>query len=327
MRELHAAVVAPVERVLLTVGETPGVTVEHAVQFTDPANAELDMVFQFEHQDLDHGPAGRFDPRPLRLTDLKASLGRWQTALADRGWNSLYWNNHDQPRVVSRFGSDQPANRVRSAKLLATVLHLHRGTPYVYQGEELGMTNYPFRSLAEFEDIGSVNWARQALSNGLSEDAVVAALRAASRDNARTPMQWDDTANAGFTTGAPWLPVNPNYVEINAAAQLEDPDSVFQHYRRLIELRHELPVVALGDFTMRLPDDDHIYAFTRRLDDTELLVLANVDDDPHSAGLDDAATWRRADILVSNYADAADLDDGPVPLRPWEARVYQRRAS
>jgi oligo-1,6-glucosidase len=326
MRELHAAVVAPDERVLLTVGEMPGVTVDHAVQFTDPVNAELDMVFQFEHQDLDHGPGGRFDVRPLRLTDLKASLGRWQTALADRGWNSLYWNNHDQPRVVSRFGSDDPAHRVRSAKLLATVLHLHRGTPYVYQGEEIGMTNYPFRSLSEFEDISSVNWARQALSTGLSADAVLAALRVASRDNGRTPMQWDDTANAGFTTGAPWLPVNPNHVEINAAAQVDDHDSVFHHYRRLIELRHELPVVALGDFTMRLPNDDHIYAFTRRLEDTELLVLANVDSDPHPADLDDVDSWRGADILISNYADADHVGDGPIPLRPWEARVYLRRA-
>jgi oligo-1,6-glucosidase len=324
MRELHAAVVAPSERILLTVGEMPGVTVDDAVRFTDPASDELDMVFQFEHQDLDHGPGGRFDVRPLRLIDLKASLGRWQTALADRGWNSLYWNNHDQPRVVSRFGSDDPAHRVRSAKLLGTVLHLQRGTPYIYQGEEIGMTNYPFRTLSEFEDISSVNWARHALSSGLAAEAVLTALRRGSRDNGRTPMQWDRDANAGFTTGTPWLPVNPNYAQINAAAQVDDPDSIFHHYRHLIELRHQLPVVALGSFTMLLPNDDHVYAFNRRLDDTELLVLANLDSADRTVELDDITGWRGADVISSNYADVEDIEYGPIRLRPWEARIHRR---
>ena len=213
--------------------------------------------------------------RPLRLTDLKASFGRWQEGLAETGWNSLYWNNHDQPRVVSRFGDDGPEHRVRSAKMLATVLHLHRGTPYVYQGEELGMTNARFDRIEAFRDIESLNHHAEAVARGDAEDAVLAGLRTMGRDNARTPMQWDASEHAGFTSGEPWIPVNPNFTEINAEAAVADPDSVFHHYRRLIELRHDEPVVAHGDFTMLLPDDERVYAFTRRLGDVELLVLGN----------------------------------------------------
>jgi oligo-1,6-glucosidase len=243
------------------------------VLFTDPARAEVDMVFQFEHVALDQG-ASKWDVRPFRLRDLKASFGRWQAGLAERGWNSLYWNNHDQPRIVSRWGDDGDC-RVQSATMLATVLHLHRGTPYVYQGEELGMTNMPFASIVDFRDIESLNHYADAVGRGEDPEHVLAVLRAMSRDNARTPVQWDDSPHAGFTTGTPWIDVNPNYREINAAAQVDDPHSVFSHYRRLIELRHREPVVAHGDFTMLLPDDEAVYAFTRRLGRVELLVLGN----------------------------------------------------
>jgi oligo-1,6-glucosidase len=326
IHELNAEVIASRNRIRLTVGEMPGLTLPDAVRFTDPANGELDMVFQFEHVEVDHGPGGKFDPRPLRLPDLKASLGRWQEGLAAAGWNSLYWNNHDQPRAVSRLGSADPAYRERSAKLLATVLYLHRGTPFLYQGEELGMTNFPFTSVSEFSDIESLNYYRQAVRSGQDERQVFAALRTMSRDNARTPMQWDGTPHAGFTTGIPWMPVNPNYREINAAAQIGDPGSVLGYYRRLISLRHDLPVAVHGDFTMLLPDDERIYAFTRRLNGVELLVLANFGDLGVSVNLPDTQAWAKAELLLGNYSDQGRLPSGPVVLRPWEVCVHRRGA-
>jgi oligo-1,6-glucosidase len=324
VHELNTEVIPGQGKALLTVGEMPGATVDDALLFTDPARREVDMVFQFEHVQLDQGPGGRWDVQPLRLVDLKASFGRWQAGLAEKGWNSLYWNNHDQPRAVSRFGSDDPAYRVLSAKLLGTILHLHRGTPYVYQGEELGMTNVPFASIEDFRDIESVNHYRQAVESGMEEERMLAALRHVSRDNARTPMHWDAEEHAGFSTGTPWLPVNPNYHEINAAAQMDDPDSVFRHYKKLIVLRHEMPVVAHGDFRMLLPNDERIYAFTRRLDDVELLVLGNFSDDVASAELPDAGEWDGAELVISNYPDLAPAASGRLALRPWETRVHRR---
>ncbi|MCF6735765.1 alpha-glucosidase [Blastococcus sp. KM273129] len=316
LQEMHREVFAGHPEQLLLVGEMPGVTVEQARLFTDPARAEVDMVFQFEHVGLDHGTS-KWDVHPLRLRDLKASFGRWQAGLADVGWNSLYWDNHDQPRAVSRFGDDSPRYRRDSATCLATLLHLHRGTPYVYQGEEIGMANYPFTSLEEFADVESLNHHVHAVSAGHDPAEVLAALRYMSRDNARTPVQWDASANAGFTTGTPWLAVNPDHVEWNAAAQRDDEHSVLAHYRRLIALRHTDDVVALGDFTMLLPDHEEVYAFTRSLAGRELLVVCNVSRTP----------YRLAELLPE--APAAELvlgnlpDDDPAELRPWEARVLR----
>ena len=324
LHEMHTEVFAGRTEPLLTVGEMPGVTLEQARLFTDPARREIDMVFQFEHVGLDSGPGGKYDLRPFRMLDLKASFGRWQAGLGDVGWNSLYWDNHDQPRAVSRFGTDDPRFRVQAAKMLATVLHLHRGTPYVYQGEELGMTNAPFAAIDDFRDIESLNYYAQAIAAGADEADVMIALRTKSRDNARTPVQWDDSANAGFTTtGTPWLAVNPNYVEINAAAQVDDPDSVFSHYRNLIELRHQEPTVARGDFAMLLPDDPDVYAFTRRLDDVELLVLGNFSGDVSAAAeaIDDAGAWAATELVIGNYPPPLRPD---LTLRPWESRVYRR---
>jgi len=321
LAEMHTEVFDRYDRPLLTVGEMPGVTLEQARFYTDPQRRELDMVFQFEHVRLDQG-ATKWDVRPLRLTDLKASLGRWQVGLGQVGWNSLYWNNHDQPRAVSRFGDDGEHRRA-AATLLATVLHLHRGTPYVYQGEELGMTNGEFPSLADFRDIESRNYAAAAVAAGADPEQVLAALRARSRDNARTPVQWDASAQAGFTSGEPWLAVNPNRVEVNAEAELADPDSVLHHYRRLIELRHCEPAVVHGDFTMLLPEDEVVYAFTRSYDDVELLVLANVSSDPVRVDLPGAAEWAGAQVLVPNYPAPGEGED-PWQLRPWEARVLRR---
>ncbi len=317
LHEMHRAVFAGRSEAMLTVGETPGVTVEEARLYTDPARGEVDMVFQFEHVNLDQG-ATKWDVHPLALTDLKATFGRWQEGLQEIGWNSLYWNNHDQPRVVSRFGDDGPEHRVRSAKMLATVLHLHRGTPYVYQGEELGMTNARFDRIEDFRDIESLNHYAEAVANGDDPDEVLAGLRTMGRDNARTPMQWDASANAGFTSGEPWIPVNPNYTEINAEAARTDPDSVFHHYRRLLELRHAEPVVAHGDFTMLLGDDERVYAFTRRLGGVELLVLGNFSGESVAVALPEAG----GELVLGNYADAGE----ELVLRPWEARVLRRAA-
>ncbi len=322
LQEMHAEVFAGRPGRLLTVGEMPGVTVDEAVLFTDPARREVDMVFQFEHVSLDSGPAGKWDLRPLRLLDLKASLGRWQAGLAERGWNSLYWDNHDQPRAVSRFGDDG-RYRIESAKLLATVLHLHRGTPYIYQGEELGMTNAPFAGPDDFRDIESVNYYRVEIAAGAEPESVLSALRLRSRDNARTPMQWDSSPGAGFTTGHPWIAINPNHGEINAATQLDDPDSVLAHYKAVIALRHAEPVVAHGDFTMLLPDDPAVYAFTRQFEATTLLVVANFSAESVAAPVPEESEWGAAELVLGNYP-AAD----PAPtllLRPWEARVYRRK--
>jgi oligo-1,6-glucosidase len=319
LAEMHREVFAGREERLLTVGEMPGVTIDEAKQFTDPARREVDMVFQFEHVDLDHG-AVKWDVRPLRLLDLKASFGRWQAGLAERGWNSLYWNNHDQPRIVSRFGDDGRW-RARSAKMLGTVLHLHRGTPYVYQGEELGMTNAPFQTIDDFRDIESLNHYADAIAAGAEPDEVLAAMRKVSRDNARTPMQWDASPHAGFTTGTPWIAVNPNYTEVNAEAAVADPDSVFHHYRRLIELRHAEPAVAHGDFTMRMPDDERVYAFTRRLGGVELFVLGNFSGEPAPAP--EAVEWAGDELVIGNCPPPGSAAEHGT-LQPWEARVYRR---
>ncbi|MEA5456697.1 alpha-glucosidase [Sinomonas sp. JGH33] len=317
LQEMHREVFAAREGAFLTVGEMPGVTVEEAVAFTDPARAEVDMVFQFEHMHLDHGGT-KWQPAKLRLTELKASLGRWQAGLAERGWNSLYWNNHDQPRVVSRFGDESPEYRGLSATMLAGVLHLHRGTPYVYQGEELGMTNMPFAGIDDYRDIEVLNHYREAtVAFGEDPAVVLASIAPLNRDNARTPVQWDAGPNAGFTSGTPWIGVNPNYTEINAAEQLARDDSVFAFYRRLIQLRHELPVIAHGDFTMLLPDDESVYAFTRSHEGTELLVLGNFTGREVQADVDPA--WADAERIIANYPDARGLQ-----LRPWEFTALVR---
>jgi oligo-1,6-glucosidase len=319
LHEMHERVFAGRGEELLTVGEMPGVTIEEAKLFTDPARGEVDMVFQFDHVWVDRGE----DPwllHPLRLTDLKAILGRWQAGLAERGWNSLYWNNHDQPRVVSRFGDDSPRYRVRSAQMLGAVLHLHRGTPYVYQGEELGMTNAPFATIADFRDIEALGQYVQAVDQeGRSPEDVLTVLRARGRDNARTPMQWDASPQAGFTTGTPWLAVNPNHEQINAEAAIKDEDSVYHFYRRLIALRHEEPAVVYGDFTMLLPYDERLYAFTRTYGDTTLLVIGNFSGESVRAEIADAAAWEAAELLLTNAAAPEGL-----VLRPWQAVIYRQ---
>jgi oligo-1,6-glucosidase len=309
---------------VLTVGEMPGVTIPQALLFTEPGRRELDMVFQFEHVQLDVG-ADKFHLRPLHLPDLKASLAAWQAGLAGRGWNSLYWGNHDQPRAVSRFGDDG-VHRVASAKTLATVLHLHQGTPYVYQGDELGMANAPFAAIGDFRDIETLNYYAQAAARGDVDLAtLLAAILKMSRDQARTPVQWDASPHAGFTTGTPWIAVNPDYVTVNAAAQVGQPGSVFEHYRRLIELRHTDPVVTDGDFELLLPDHPAIWAFLRRGPDTELLVAANFSAGVAAAALPLGGDWADAAVVLTNLPDQDPLEAPPdLKLRAWESVIWRR---
>jgi oligo-1,6-glucosidase len=307
LQEMNREVLAG--RHLFTVGEMPGVNVEQAEQYTDPERNELNMVFTFEHMHLDAEPGRpKWSHRPLPLVELKKNLATWQNGIVN-GWNSLYWNNHDQPRSVSRWGNDV-ARRVESAKAWATVLHMMRGTPYVYQGEEIGMTNFPFESFEQFRDVESLNWIAEARAAGTDDATILDALRARSRDNARTPMQWDATAHAGFTNGEPWIAVNPNHRQVNASLAVSDPDSVFHHYRRLIALRHELPVVVDGDFRLLMPDDPSIFAFVRSLGTERLLVVANLSDDPRS--VDVPPGFASGESLVGTLSDL---------LGPWQSCV------
>ena len=297
----------------LTVGEMPGVTPQQARQFTDHESGQLDMVFQFEHVLLDQD-GDKWTGRRVTVDDIRRTLARWQDALADTGWNSLYWNNHDQPRVVSRYGNDDVYWR-QSATALATVLHLHRGTPYVYQGEELGMTNVPFTSIDDFRDVETLNYYAAAIKLGEDPETVLATLRRKSRDNARTPMQWTARAGAGFTAGTPWIPVNPNHTRLNAAAQVDAEGSIYQHYQALIALRHTNPIVVDGDFALLATDDADLYAFRRSLGGRYLDVFANLSDQPVHADVQMPAT-----VLLSNYPASAQTSG---MLGPWEARVCQ----
>jgi oligo-1,6-glucosidase len=305
----------------LTVGEMPGVTAEEARVYTDPSLGELNMVFQFEHMSVDQSPTNKLDYRALDLVVLKKALDRWQAALADVGWNSLYWNNHDQPRVVSRFGDDDPDYRAASAKALATILHGMRGTPFIYQGEELGMTNYPFRIPEDHQDLEAVNYYRWVLEVGGDEAVALAGLAKMGRDNARTPMQWNGEPNAGFTTGDPWLSVNPNHLWLNAVTQTQTADSVFAHYQALIRLRHELPILADGDYTPMFADDPQLWAYTRTTPDRKLLVIANCGRDPRSVDL--GTEWAAAELLLGNLLETpATRASTSVQLAGWDARIY-----
>ncbi|MFT3968795.1 MAG: alpha-glucosidase [Micropruina sp.] len=303
---------------LLTVGEMPGATIEVARRVTDPARHELNMVFTFEHVNLDQVGWNKWDLADLPLPSLKQNLAQWQDGLAEGGWNSLYYDNHDQPRAVSRFGDDSPEHRVNSAKTLATVLHLHKGTPYIYQGEEFGMTNAPLTQIGHYLDVESRNYHALASAAGLAEEQILRSLARKGRDHARTPVQWDDTSYAGFTTDTPWMPVNPNYVEINAAAALRDPDSVFAHFQKLIRLRHSDEVVREGRFELLLADHEQVWAFTRTLGDQVLLVVANCSSVPAELPVDSLPDLDRADLILATHPDGRSA-----VLAPWESRVLR----
>ncbi len=310
---------------IMTVGEMPGVTPEEARLYTGEARNELNMVFQFEHMDLDSGPGGKWDVKPMKLTDLKRTMSRWQKWLEGCGWNSLYWNNHDQPRIVSRWGDDGE-HRVVSAKMLATCLHLMQGTPYIYQGEELGMTNVQFDSIEDYRDIETMNMYREKVEKeGVDPTEVMRSIHKKSRDNARTPMQWDDSANGGFTSGTPWIRVNPNYPEINAAQAVKDPDSVFHYYRRLIQLRKKYPIMVYGIYDLILEDHEQIYAYTRSFKGEQWLVICNFSGEEADFQMPAEVEMTRQELIIANLEVDPTENISSFTLKPYEARVYQIR--
>ena len=306
---------------LLTVGECAGVTIEEAKKYASNKGTELGMVFQFEHMDLDQGEFSKWGDKKVKLTVLKENLTKWQNELEGKAWNSLFWCNHDQPRVVSRFGNDSKEYREVSAKMLATCLHLMQGTPYVYQGEELGMTNVPFASVDEFKDIESINAYHEYVESGLiSKEDMMRYLCYKSRDNARTPMQWNNQENAGFTTGTPWIKVNPNYVEINAEEEVKRADSVFSYYKKLIALRHQEEVIVYGHYELLLPESEELYVYTRELNEEKLLVICNFTDKEVSYAVPDEFVGK--EILISNYEEQEIKQE--LSLKPYEAIVIRR---
>ena len=320
IRELNANTFGGTD--LVTVGEAWGATVQNVPIYSDPRGKEFSMVFQFEHIGLDQIPGKeKWDLAPLQLSALKEVLTKWQMGLHGKGWNSLFWNNHDLPRIVSRWGNDG-AYRQESAKMLATLLHGMQGTPYIYQGEELGMTNVAFDSIDDYRDIETLNMYRERRAAGYSETDILRSLHAKSRDNARTPMQWDATANAGFTDGTPWIQVNPNYTAINAADEVADAGSVFHYYQALIALRKQYAIFSEGDFSLLFADHPALFAYQRRLGDEVMTVLCNFYEKPLTLPADEIATLPLDTLLLANYAAPADA----AQFRPYEARIYLNKA-
>ena len=302
---------------LITVGEAWGADTERAKLYSNPDGSEFSMVSQFEHIGLDQKEGGeKWDLAPLPFKKLKKIMAHWQNELYNCGWNSLFWDNHDLPRIVSRWGNDREY-RVESAKMLAILLHGMQGTPYIYQGEELGMTNVQY-DIEDYKDCEIINMYHERLEKGYSKDEIMKSIYAKGRDNARTPMQWDDTENAGFTTGTPWIKVNDNYDKINARSQVDDPDSIFSCYRKLVQLRKDYPVFVDGKFTLLLEDDENIFAYSRKNEEKTMIVVCNFFDKEIPMPL--AKECGDMEVLISNYKDTSDMS----VLRPYEARMYIR---
>lgn len=320
LREMNEKVLSKYR--LITVGECPGVNAEQAKKYANIDGSELDMIFQFEHVSgsaLKPCHHGKWDGEAMTMPELRANFTKWQKDLEGCAWNSLFLSNHDQPRCVSRFGNDSEQYRELSAKMLATMTHFQKGTPYVYQGEELGMTNAYMENIADYRDIESLNAYKELTTKeNIPAETVMGYIKAVGRDNARTPMQWDASENGGFTSGTPWLQVNKNYKTINAAAQVNDPDSVFAYYKKLIALRHTNEVMVNGVYDVLIPDHPQIYAYTRTLGDKQLLVLCN-DSDTNAAIPAEIQEKIHAakNILIQNYKDTDEST-----LRPYEAVVY-----
>ena len=305
---------------LMTVGECAGVTIEEAKKYANAEGTELNMVFQFEHTSLDSGTMDKWCKKPIPLKELKENLSKWETELEGKAWNSLYFCNHDQPRIVSRLGDDSPL----SAKCIATVLHMMQGTPYVYQGEELGMTNCPFGSIENYRDLESINAYHELTEAGLRQpEELLECIAYKSRDNARTPMQWNSGKNGGFTEGTPWIMVNPNYKEINAEQELADPDSVFHYYQQLIALRRSSiwsDIIVYGHYELLAPEDPQVFAYTRECEGRKLLVICNLSAEKVSFEIPGSVSWTQADRLIGNY-EKQELSI-KTELRPWEAEVW-----
>lgn len=320
LKEMNQKVLSKYD--IMTVGETAGVTVEEAKKYAGYNSSELNMVFQFEHMNLTNGEHGKWNNKRFKLTDLKKVMDKWQRELVGKAWNSVYLSNHDQPRSVSKFGNDSEKYREVSAKMLATYIHMLQGTPYIYQGEELGMTNVNFDSIEEYRDIETINAFDELVNQkGLDKDLVMDYIHHVSRDNARTPMQWDDSANGGFTTGIPWIKINPNYKSINAKDQVNNSESVFNYYKRLIQLRKEHEIIVYGEYESLLPDSEEIYAFFRKLGEERLLVVCNFTDNEVEFEVPEEFKGNKAEILIANYD--VDKVEEKVCLKEYEARVYK----
>ncbi|MEG2874088.1 glycoside hydrolase family 13 protein [Carnobacterium sp.] len=304
---------------VLTVGETWGATPEIAKLYSNPDREELSMVFQFEHISLDELPGkSKWDLQPLDFIQLKAILSKWQTALGDKGWNSLFWNNHDLPRIISRWGNDSPKYRVKSGKMLATILHLMKGTPYIYQGEEIGMVNTPVSSIEELDDIESLNMYRERLAAGYDKADILASINKKGRDNARRPMQWSNHEHGGFTTGTPWLELSPRYSEINVENELADSESLFYHYQRLIQLRKNNPLVVWGTYQELVPNDTQLFVYERSYENETWLIVANFYEEEADFSHE---SHKVKEIILSNYSDSS-VDLANLHLRAYETVVY-----
>ena len=314
LKEMNEKVLSKFD--IMTVGETAGVTLEEAKKYANSEGSELNMVFQFEHMGLDGEGDFKWSTKPIPLVPLKENLTKWQLGLDEVAWNSLYFCNHDQPRIVSRLGDDSDEFREVSAKCIATCLHMMQGTPYVYQGEELGMTNTVFKSVDDFRDLESINAYKELIESGLyTKEDMFPKIAHKSRDNARTPMQWDASENAGFTAGTPWIAVNPNYKKVNVADQLKREDSVFNYYKKLIRLRKENEIIVYGNYELLLPEDENIFAYVRTLDNQKLLVVCNFSKTEQKF---DFSGYENAKALISNYNRDARKDG---ILKPYEATV------
>ncbi len=305
---------------LLTVGETWGATPEIAKAYSHPDRHELSMVFQFEHVGLDQQEGkDKWDLKALSIPELKAVLSKWQVSLGEEGWNSLFWNNHDLPRIVSRWGNDGEYRR-QSAKMFAILLHMMKGTPYIYQGEEIGMTNYPIADISEADDIETINMYHERLAEGYSKESLLASINAKGRDNARRPVQWDSSNQAGFTNGTPWLAVHPNYQTINVADSLADEDSIFYTYQKLIQLRKEHPIIVYGSYTLLLEEDPVIFAYLREYEGKRWLVCANFSEEVQKLQLEVDETESKP--IIQNYQrDFYDLSE--LVLEPYETFVVE----
>lgn len=316
LHQMNRATFGP--RGSVTVGETWSATPEDALLYSAEERQELTMVFQFEHIRLFWDEQyGKWFNQPFDLLRFKAVIDKWQTALADHGWNSLFWSNHDLPRAVSKFGDDGEY-RVVSAKMLATALHCLKGTPYIYQGEEIGMTNVSFADIDDYRDIESLNLYQERIGEGMSHEAMMRGIHANGRDNARTPMQWDSSPHAGFTTGQPWIEANPNFRTVNVAAALDDPDSVFYHYQKLVALRKQLPLLVHGDFRQIVVDHPQVFAWLRTMGEQTLVVINNFTRDAVMLEIPDNLQSKQGHCLINNYAPRERLD--PImQLQPYES--------
>ncbi|GGP11945.1 MULTISPECIES: alpha,alpha-phosphotrehalase [Oceanobacillus] len=311
-------------RETITVGEMSSTSMEDCIKYSNPAREELGMTFNFHHLKVDYPNGKKWTKAPFDFLYLKQLLSDWQTGMQEGGgWNALFWCNHDQPRIVSRFGNDTTYHK-ESAKMLATTIHMMQGTPYIYQGEEIGMTNAGFDDISQYRDVESLNMYKIKKAEGLSDQEIIEILQEKSRDNARTPMQWDNTANAGFTEGTPWIGLPDNYQKINTEAATADKTSIFHHYQRLIQLRKEYQVITDGEYQLILPNDFAIFAYIRENKDTKLLVVNNFYAKEAKLELPESIhrTFTDSEILLSNYTDSPSLVSDPISLRPYESIVY-----